>query len=77
MLLGEFGVEITDRLETGYHCDCSRERIERALISIGRKDLQEMIGEGKPIEVECHFCDKKYQVTVEELKELLKRSSQK
>ena len=76
-LLGEFGVEITDRLETGYHCDCSRERIERALISIGRKDLQEMIGEGKPIEVECHFCDKKYQVTVEELKELLKRSSQK
>ena len=76
-LLGEFGVEYTDRMETGYHCDCSRERIERALIGIGRKDLQEMIEEGKPVEVECHFCDKKYQVTVEELKELLKRSSQK
>ena len=76
-LLGEFGVEFTDRMETGYHCDCSRERIERALIGIGRKDLQEMIEEGKPVEVECHFCDKKYQVTVEELKELLKRSSQK
>lgn len=74
-LLGEFGLEINDTVETAYRCDCSRERIERALISIGKKDLQEMINDGKTIEVNCQFCGKTYQVTVEELRELLKRSS--
>ncbi len=74
-LLGEFGLEINDTLPTQYHCDCSRERIEKALISVGRKDLQEMIDDGETIEVNCHFCNKKYSVTVEELKELLKKSS--
>lgn len=74
-LLGEFGLEINDTMPARYRCDCSRERIERALISIGKKDLQEMIDAGEPIEVACHFCDKKYQVTPEELQELLKRSS--
>lgn len=73
-LLGEFGVEILDTVPVQYHCDCSRERIERALISIGRKDLQEMIDAGETIEVDCHFCDKKYQVTVDELKNLLRRA---
>ena len=74
-LLGEFGLEINDTLPTQYHCNCSRERIEKALISIGKKDLQEMIKDGEPIEVGCQFCDKKYQVTVDELKGLLARSS--
>lgn len=74
-LLGEFGLEINDTLPTKYHCNCSRERIEKALISIGKKDLQEMIDDGETIEVGCQFCSKKYQVTVEELKGLLKRSS--
>lgn len=74
-LLGEFGVEFTDTIETEYHCDCSRERIDRALISIGKKDLQEMIDDGESIEVGCQFCSKKYQITVEELKDLLRRAS--
>lgn len=74
-LLGEFGLEINDTLPTQYHCNCSRERIEKALISIGKKDLQEMINDGEPIEIGCQFCDKKYQVTVDELKGLLARSS--
>ena len=74
-LLGEFGLEINDTIPTKYHCNCSRERIEKALISIGKKDLQEMIDDGEPIEVGCQFCNKKYQVTVDELKGLLKRSS--
>ena len=73
-LLGEFGLEINDTLPTQYHCNCSRERIEKALISIGKKDLQEMINDGEPIEVGCQFCNKKYPVTVEELKSLLARS---
>ena len=74
-LLGEFGLEILDTVSAQYRCDCSRERIERALISIGKKDLQEMIAEGRTIEVGCQFCNKKYQVTVDELKELLEKSS--
>ena len=74
-LLGEFGLEITDTIPTQYRCDCSRERIERALISVGKKDLKEMINDGEPIEVNCHFCNKKYTVTVDELKELLKKST--
>lgn len=73
-LLGEFGLEITDTVPARYHCDCSRERIHRALISIGRKDLQEMIDDGETIEVNCQFCDKHYHVTPRELKELLKQA---
>ncbi len=73
-LLGEFGVEIMDTVPMQYHCDCSRERIERALISIGKKDLQEMIDAGEAIEVNCQFCQKTYRVEVEELRALLKKA---
>jgi molecular chaperone Hsp33 len=70
-LLGEFGVEINDTISTQYECNCSRERVSKAIISIGKKDLQEMIDEGKPIEVNCHFCGSNYEFTVDELKEML------
>lgn len=73
-LLGEFGFEILDTIPTKYQCDCSRERIERVLISLGKKELEEMIADGESIEVNCQYCDKKYQVSVEEMKELLKYS---
>ena len=68
-------LEIVDTLPAHFSCNCSKERIEKAIISIGKKDLQEMINDGEPIEVGCQFCDKKYQVTVDELKGLLARSS--
>lgn len=74
-ILGGFGLEILDTVPAQYRCDCSKERIERALISIGKKDLLEMIQEGETIEVGCQFCSRKYQVTVDELKELLEKSS--
>ena len=74
-LLGEFGLEINEKKEISYQCDCSRQRIEKALISIGKKDIQEMIDDGKSIEVNCHFCNKNYEFRVEELKELLKRAN--
>lgn len=73
-LLGEFHLEILGTIPTQYRCDCSRERIERVLISLGKKELEDMIAEGKPIEVNCQFCDKNYQVSVEELRGLLKQS---
>ena len=72
-LLGDFGVQFMEKTEPAYYCNCSKERVEKALISIGKKDLQDMIADGEPIEVNCHFCDKKYTFTVEDLKEILKK----
>lgn len=71
-LLDGFDIEINDTIPTQFYCNCSKERVERALISIGRKDIQEMIDEGKEIEMNCHFCNKNYTFTVEELKKILK-----
>ena len=73
-LLGEFGIEFTETMPTQFHCDCDKDRVEKALISVGRKNLNEMVQEGKTIEVACHFCNTKYEFTVEELKSLIKRS---
>lgn len=67
-------VEFTDKMPTQFKCSCSKERVEKALISIGRKDIQEMINDGKEIEMHCHFCNTSYPFTVEELKEILKKS---
>ncbi len=65
-------VEITDTIDTKFLCDCNHEKIEKAIISIGKKDIQEMIDDGKEIEVKCHFCNTAYKFSVEELKEILK-----
>lgn len=73
-VLGEYGLEILDRMDMGFYCSCSKERIEKALISVGKEELQAMIDEGETIEVNCHFCNKHYPVTVEELKGLLKKA---
>ena len=74
-ILGEFGLEINETIETSFFCNCTKQRVEKALVSIGKKELQEMIDEGKEIEVNCHFCNHNYKFSVEELKELLKRAS--
>ena len=73
-LLGDLGLEITDTVPTQFYCDCSKERVEKAVASIGRKELEEMIGDGEDIEVKCHFCGAAYNYTIEELKEIIKRS---
>ena len=72
-VLDGFDIEINDRIPTEFYCNCSKERVEKALISIGRKELNEMIQEGKSIEMNCHFCNKNYEFTVEELKEILRK----
>jgi len=73
-ILGEFGLEIMDKQPTAFECNCTKERIEKAIISIGHKDINEMIEDKEPIEVNCHFCSKHYLFSVEELKDLVKRS---
>ena len=74
-LLGDFGLEILDKLPTRFHCDCDKSRVEKALISVGRKGIQEMIDDGETIEVGCQFCNQMYSFTVEELKEMLFKAS--
>ena len=72
-VLEGFDIEISDRIPTEFYCNCSKKRVEKALISIGRKDLNEMIQEGKDVELNCHFCNTNYVFSVEELKEILRR----
>ncbi len=73
-LLGDFGLEILDKVPTRFYCDCNRERVSRAIISIGKKEIQDMMDEGKPIEASCQFCNKIYTFTVEELGEMLRKA---
>jgi molecular chaperone Hsp33 len=67
--------EILEKVPVGYRCTCTRDRVERALISISSKDLKEMMKEGKDIEVGCQFCDKKYTFTAEDLKRMYVQKS--
>ena len=70
---GELGVTFLETTEVSYKCYCSRERVESALISLGRKELTEIRDEGKPFPVECQFCDTVYSFTPEDIDELLKK----
>ena len=67
LLLEGLDVELTDTLETKFFCNCDKSRVEKALISIGREELQAMIDEGREIEVNCQFCNRHYVFSVEEL----------
>jgi len=73
-VFGELGLDVLDKEEVSYQCDCSRKRVEKALVSIGAKELKEMISEEKEIEVNCHFCNKNYTFSVVELKEMLRKT---
>ncbi|QGU94958.1 Hsp33 family molecular chaperone HslO [Clostridium bovifaecis] len=72
-LFDDMGLKILEEINPKYECDCSKEKIERALISIGKKDLQEIYEEGKTEEIKCHFCNRDYKFTHEEIGELLKQ----
>lgn len=71
-LLGNLGLEINERTPAAFHCNCDKVRVGKVLISIGAKELQDMIDEGKEIELNCHFCNTNYVFSVEELRELLR-----
>ncbi|MEG2144925.1 MAG: Hsp33 family molecular chaperone HslO [Oscillospiraceae bacterium] len=70
--LGGFTLQVIDEGSPCYLCDCSKERIERALISLGESEIQDMIEKGEDIAVKCHFCNKIYTFTKENLKKLKK-----
>lgn len=73
-LLGDFELEFNDTIPAAYSCNCSRERVEKAIVSIGSKDIREMIQDNRPIEVKCQFCEKAYTFDVEDLKRILSKA---
>ena len=73
MLLGGFGYDVLERRSVSYRCDCSRERVERALITLGADDLEAMAAEQPVTEVDCHFCPKIYRFNPGEIRELANR----
>ncbi len=74
-VLGEFGLDIREKIPAQFYCNCTKRRVEKALISIGKKEIQEMIQDGKPIEINCHFCGRHYVFSVEELKEIFNKAA--
>jgi molecular chaperone Hsp33 len=62
---------INDKMDTSYYCNCSRERVEKALISIGKKDLLELVEEGEEVKLNCHFCNTEFGFSVDEITKLL------
>ena len=76
-VLGDMDLEIIDKMSTEFYCDCSRERVEKALISIGEKDLRTILEEDKKAEISCHFCNKVYNFDEADLKKLLDEATSK
>lgn len=70
-LFNGYDIIINDSISPEYCCDCSKERVYKAVMSIGRKDIEEMIADNKPINVNCHFCNRNYVFDVEDLKIML------
>lgn len=72
----DLNTRVVEEILPQFKCDCSKERMERALLTIGKSDLEEL--EKDPVtELECHFCNKKYSFTREEIKDLVKRATEK
>lgn len=76
-LLMHLEPEILERRDTRYACDCSRERVERALITLGRDELHDMIEKQHGAQVDCHFCNKRYQFSESELAALLRAATKR
>lgn len=73
ILLEGLNPEVLDKMPIAYSCNCGRQKIEKVLISLGAEEIQDMIEEGKEIEVHCHFCNAQYKFSVEELKTILQQ----
>lgn len=71
LILGDMDLQIIDKVPTEYYCGCSRERVEKALLAIGKDDLKKILEEDKKAELSCHFCNKVYNFDENDLKRLL------
>ena len=71
LILGDMGLEITEKTPVQFLCGCTKERVEKVLYSLKKEDLKEMIAEGRDVELHCHFCNTDYVFTVDELKKMV------
>ena len=71
-ILGEMKLEINDTMPVAFRCDCSKERVAKALASLSKKDLDDLIKDEEPIEVKCHFCNENYVFSPDDLREIRK-----
>ena len=69
-ILGELDLEILDTIPVGFKCDCSKDKVRNALILLNDSDINSIIDDGQPIEVLCHFCNTRYEFSLDELKEI-------
>lgn len=75
ILLEGMDIEITDKMPVQFYCNCDKERVTKVMISLGKKEIQDMIDDGKEIELKCHFCNTAYTFSLEELQEILKKAN--
>lgn len=69
-LLGDLELQINDTIPTAFRCNCNKDRVEKVVISLGREELGKIVDEGEPIELKCHFCNKAYEFSIDELKKI-------
>lgn len=72
-LLAGLEMEVLEQIPVSFACNCSKERVRKALISIPQSDIKSMIDDGEPIEVKCQFCNQAYRFDTDELQEMLAR----
>ncbi len=72
-ILGDSDLQILDTIPTGFKCNCDRERVEKVIISLGKKEIKKMMDEGEPVELKCHFCNKVYEFSPKELGKIYER----
>lgn len=73
-IMGDIEIDIFDEIDCSYHCDCTSERVEKALVSLGKAELEDIIKDGKAIEVGCQFCGKKYVFEISDIENLYERA---
>lgn len=73
-VLGDLDMVIHEKTDTKFYCNCNTNKVEKALISVGKKDILEMIEDNEPVELACHFCNTKYTFSVDELKEIYQKA---
>lgn len=74
-LLGPMGLIVREQMPVSFHCDCSRNKVTKALVAMGPSELRSLIDEAKPVTLNCHFCNTDYTFSMEELKVILEAAS--
>ena len=76
-ILGDFNLEILEKTETRFFCDCSKSKVQRAIVALGQKDLESLVEDHEPVEAHCDFCNTSYWFQPEELEEILENAKKR